>query len=137
MVNCQEHVPWWNAASVASQSSRGTSEYELMICERVMRLTRGGRDAYNKRARETIENAPSSQRTTMTRREWLAALAAIHAAVRTPATAAQEPKQGPAPLDIRDFQPRSMLHVAETQVPRARFPAIDFHTHLSFSAAGK
>ena len=46
-------------------------------------------------------------------------------------------KPGPAPLDIRDFQPRSMLHVAETQVPRAKFPVIDFHTHLSFSAAGK
>ena len=30
-----------------------------------------------------------------------------------------------------------MLHVVETPVTRARFPAIDFHTHLAFSAAGK
>ncbi|MGH9721879.1 MAG: amidohydrolase family protein, partial [Bryobacteraceae bacterium] len=29
-----------------------------------------------------------------------------------------------------------MLHVAETQVPRARFPVIDFHTHLSWSRDG-
>ena len=29
-----------------------------------------------------------------------------------------------------------MLHVPETRVPRARFPVIDFHTHLGFSAAG-
>ncbi|MCX6619727.1 MAG: amidohydrolase family protein, partial [Acidobacteria bacterium] len=37
-------------------------------------------------------------------------------------------------LDIRDFQPRSMLHVAETKVERARFPVIDIHTHLSWAA---
>jgi predicted TIM-barrel fold metal-dependent hydrolase len=76
----------------------------------------------------------------MTRREWLAALAGATAALRTVPVLAQQPPgsaQAPAPLDLRDFQPRSMLHVAETQVPRARFPVIDFHTHLSFSAAGK
>jgi predicted TIM-barrel fold metal-dependent hydrolase len=39
----------------------------------------------------------------------------------------------PAPLLLTDFQPRSMLHVAETKVERARFPVIDIHTHLSFS----
>ena len=33
-----------------------------------------------------------------------------------------------------DFQPRSMLHVPETSVPRARFPVIDIHTHLTFRA---
>jgi predicted TIM-barrel fold metal-dependent hydrolase len=30
-----------------------------------------------------------------------------------------------------------MLHVPETRVPRARFPVIDFHTHLGSSAGGK
>jgi predicted TIM-barrel fold metal-dependent hydrolase len=35
------------------------------------------------------------------------------------------------PLPLTDFQPKSMLHVRETQVPRARFPVIDFHTHVS------
>ena len=37
------------------------------------------------------------------------------------------------PLDISDYEPRSMLHSKETQVGRARFPAIDFHTHLAWS----
>ena len=40
-------------------------------------------------------------------------------------------------LDLRDFQPRSMLHVPETKVPKARFPVIDIHTHLSFSTKSK
>ena len=37
-------------------------------------------------------------------------------------------------LALEDYEPRSMLHVPETKVPRARFPVIDFHTHLSWSA---
>lgn len=37
-------------------------------------------------------------------------------------------------LDLKDFQPRSMLHVTETKVERARFPVIDIHAHLSSSA---
>jgi predicted TIM-barrel fold metal-dependent hydrolase len=40
----------------------------------------------------------------------------------------------PAGLLLKDFQPRSMLHVPETQVPRAKFPVIDIHTHLCFAA---
>jgi len=44
----------------------------------------------------------------------------------------QAPQQGQAKgLDIRDFEPRSMLHVNETSVSKARFPLIDIHTHLS------
>ncbi len=51
-------------------------------------------------------------------------------------------KQAGAPpekpgLDLRDFQPRSMLHAPETKVPKARFPVIDIHTHLSFAAKSK
>jgi predicted TIM-barrel fold metal-dependent hydrolase len=38
------------------------------------------------------------------------------------------------PLDLKDFQPRSMLKVPSTRVPRARVPVIDFHTHLGFRA---
>ena len=34
----------------------------------------------------------------------------------------------------RTYQPASMLHLKETQVPRAKYPVIDFHTHLTFSA---
>jgi predicted TIM-barrel fold metal-dependent hydrolase len=37
-------------------------------------------------------------------------------------------------LALKDFQPKSMLHVPETRVPRARFPVIDIHTHLCWAA---
>src|SRR5262249_2014729 len=37
-------------------------------------------------------------------------------------------------LELSEFQPKSMLHVPETKVARARFPVIDVHTHLSFRA---
>jgi len=36
-------------------------------------------------------------------------------------------------LDISEYEPKSMLHVKETLVERARYPVIDVHTHLSFS----
>lgn len=42
--------------------------------------------------------------------------------------------QAPAVLELKDFQPRSMLKVPETRVPRAKFPVIDVHTHLGFRA---
>jgi predicted TIM-barrel fold metal-dependent hydrolase len=45
------------------------------------------------------------------------------------------PARGQAPterLALVDFEPRSMLHVPKTKVPRARYPAIDIHTHLTF-----
>ena len=42
--------------------------------------------------------------------------------------------QAPAVLDLKDFQPRSMLKVPVTRVPRAKFPVIDVHTHLGFRA---
>jgi predicted TIM-barrel fold metal-dependent hydrolase len=37
------------------------------------------------------------------------------------------------PLALAKYQPTSMLHVKETHVPRAKYPVIDFHTHLTFS----
>ena len=52
-----------------------------------------------------------------------------------PAEAAQA-KNGHKPLDISDYQPKSMLHVKETNVERAKYPVIDIHTHLSFAAKG-
>jgi len=39
-----------------------------------------------------------------------------------------------AELPLARFEPRSMLHVAATRVERPRFPVIDLHTHLSWSA---
>jgi predicted TIM-barrel fold metal-dependent hydrolase len=46
---------------------------------------------------------------------------------------AQQKRQ---PLDLGDYQPKSMLRVPETKVERARYPVIDIHTHISFSAKG-
>lgn len=37
----------------------------------------------------------------------------------------------PGGLPLEQFQPKSMLHVPETHVPRSRFPVIDFHTHIT------
>jgi predicted TIM-barrel fold metal-dependent hydrolase len=37
-----------------------------------------------------------------------------------------------APLDLPQFEPKSMLHVAETHVQRAKYPVIDVHTHLGW-----
>jgi predicted TIM-barrel fold metal-dependent hydrolase len=44
------------------------------------------------------------------------------------------PESAGKPLPLASFQPRSMLHVPETKVPRSRYPVIDIHTHLSFAA---
>ena len=43
----------------------------------------------------------------------------------------------PTPLPLTEFEPKSMLHVAETKVARSRFPVIDFHTHVSRRRAQK
>jgi predicted TIM-barrel fold metal-dependent hydrolase len=78
------------------------------------------------------------------RRQWLARLAAGGAGLllparRTAAAPRPAPQAAPAPtpeagpIALRDFQPRSMLHVAEHKVERARFPVIDIHTHLGWS----
>jgi predicted TIM-barrel fold metal-dependent hydrolase len=49
----------------------------------------------------------------------------------------QEARKGKMHLELSEFQPKSMLHVPETSVPRARFPVIDVHTHLSHTARSK
>ncbi len=48
-----------------------------------------------------------------------------------------EKPNGKASLDLSEFQPKSMLHVSETKVPRSRYPVIDIHTHLSWAASRK
>jgi predicted TIM-barrel fold metal-dependent hydrolase len=79
----------------------------------------------------------------VSRREWLGGLAAgvLGGTSRVPEAAAAEAGAPPAAaeagsLALKDFQPKSMLHVPETKVPRARFPVIDMHTHLSQTAKG-
>jgi len=46
---------------------------------------------------------------------------------------AAQSSEKPAPLPLTEYEPKSMLHVRETQVARCRFPSIDIHTHISFS----
>src|SRR5437763_8307342 len=79
--------------------------------------------------------------TAFTRRAWLTGIARAGAGALGTATAAAHAAERPhavasitakKPLALRDYEPKSMLHVAETHVPRARFPCIDFHTHMSW-----
>src|SRR5689334_19149415 len=74
------------------------------------------------------------------RRNWLAGMmtagvgaigAGITAQAGQGSQATKTPSRG-EPLALVDYEPRSMLHVPETKVPRSRFPVIDFHTHLSW-----
>ena len=73
------------------------------------------------------------------RRQWLYGIglmagAATQAGTPSLAAAEEESKPQRKQLDISEYEPTSMLHVRESRVERARFPAIDFHTHISFSA---
>lgn len=38
------------------------------------------------------------------------------------------------PLDLSEYEPQSMLEVKRTEVARSRYPVIDVHAHMSFSA---
>src|ERR1043165_9189194 len=72
---------------------------------------------------------------TLRRREWLKtiATAGVGAVGYTLPERIQAQRNNPVqPLALKDYQPKSMLHVPETHVPRSRFPLIDFHTHLTW-----
>ena len=43
------------------------------------------------------------------------------------------PTSSATPLPLSQYEPTSMLHVRETRVERARYAAIDIHTHISVS----
>src|SRR6266404_1991727 len=72
------------------------------------------------------------------RRNLFQSVSAFLLANKMPAPAAALPPDSSGgagkPLQLADFQPRSMLHVPETKVPRSRYPVIDIHTHLSLAA---
>ena len=77
----------------------------------------------------------------MNRREWIAWASASFLTARRRIQAqavSQSEKAGQSQstenLTIEQYTPRSMLTVAETRVERARFPVIDFHTHITSSA---
>jgi predicted TIM-barrel fold metal-dependent hydrolase len=79
------------------------------------------------------------------RRDWirntLAALVGSKAPLSTPLMAGERAGNSDdehrTALDLSKFQPKSMLRVPVTKIPRAKFPVIDVHTHLSFQAAGQ
>ena len=72
------------------------------------------------------------------RRRWLESMGMFFVASRLRRASITSPpavtEGAGKPLQLADFQPRSMLHVPETKVPRSRYPVIDIHTHLSFAA---
>jgi len=89
---------------------------------------------------QRVEGDETPSQSGLNRREWLAAaggaLLLPGAQQAKPAKPAARPHT-PAPvaggLRLERFEPKSMLHVTETRVDRARFPVIDMHTHLSFA----
>ena len=67
-----------------------------------------------------------------TRRCFLGAMSAGSGGLAAASWAAAN-AQDEKPLALKAFRPKSMLHVGESHVPRARFPAIDVHAHFSFT----
>src|SRR5213075_2152440 len=75
----------------------------------------------------------------MNRRRWLESMGiiAVGSTLPKPDFSGQlkSPEgSGKMRLDLSEFQPKSMLHVPETKVPRSKYPVIDIHTHLSITA---
>ena len=87
------------------------------------------------------KHVPSERGASWTRRGWLSAtgttlLGTALSGSPAPASAEGQASRPQASgqdgrLPLTEFQPKSMLHVVETPVARARFPVIDFHTHVS------
>lgn len=79
----------------------------------------------------------------MDRRQWLGMMGATLVGQSAAPARAAEPRAAQAPqgkrsqIYLSEFEPKSMLKVPETNVERAKFPVIDIHTHISFSAVNK
>ena len=70
------------------------------------------------------------------RRQWLYGVGAVVGTgtqVGWATAETTEAKAAPVPLELSQYEPKSMLQVHETYVERAKFPVIDFHTHISLS----
>src|SRR5262249_8483064 len=77
----------------------------------------------------------------MSRRTWVGMGAALLIEGRRAIgqQSSPPPKGGQAGQDalpLERYEPKSALHTTDTQVPRARFPVIDFHTHITGAAPG-
>jgi predicted TIM-barrel fold metal-dependent hydrolase len=74
------------------------------------------------------------------RRQWLYGMGLVAGAgtqIGSAAAAAPENKAHPASLELSQYEPKSMLQVRESRIERAKFPVIDFHTHISVSTKSK
>ena len=73
----------------------------------------------------------------MNRRQWLYGTGLIagagHLNFASAAAPAKENPTGPKPLDLTQYEPKSMLQVHESHIEKSKFPLIDFHTHISLS----
>jgi len=72
----------------------------------------------------------------MNRRQWLYGAGLIAGAsplLTARANEQAETPPAPKPLELSQYEPKSMLHVSESHVERAKFPLIDIHTHISVS----
>ena len=73
----------------------------------------------------------------MNRRQWLYGAGVIAGAGQlsfcSAAALAEEASNQPKPLDLTQYEPKSMLQVHESHVGKSKYPLIDFHTHISVS----
>ncbi len=72
----------------------------------------------------------------MNRRQWLfgAGLMAGAGQMGVAESAQKQESAGqPKPLELSQYEPKSMLQVHESHVERSKYPLIDFHTHISAS----
>lgn len=70
------------------------------------------------------------------RRQWLYGMGLVAGSGMQVGRAVSVPAENapqPVPLELSQYEPRSMLHLHESSVERSRFPLIDFHTHISGS----
>ena len=68
------------------------------------------------------------------RRQWLYGIGLLAGAgtqIGRAVADETEIKPAPKPLDLSQYEPRSMLQVHESNIARAKFPVIDVHTHIS------
>jgi predicted TIM-barrel fold metal-dependent hydrolase len=73
----------------------------------------------------------------MNRRQWLygaGLLAGVGAQIDFAVAETEPAKPAPKPLELSQYEPKSMLQVHESHIGRAKYPVIDFHTHISVSA---
>jgi predicted TIM-barrel fold metal-dependent hydrolase len=77
----------------------------------------------------------------MNRRKWIAGSAmsvlGVQASLEAQNAGSAANNQATPNLSLTDYAPKSMLRTAETKTPRARFPVIDFHTHITFAGRGE